>query len=74
MNHKPKFERKCAELKTSMYDVVTGKDTFANTTSEIAEYIGRKFDDAVESSTRVWWTWNYAPLTNQLLPLILMQQ
>lgn len=54
MNHKPKFERKCAELKMPMYDVVTGKDTFAKTTREIAEYIGCKFDDAVESSARVW--------------------
>jgi hypothetical protein len=57
-----------------MYDVVTGKDTFAKTTREITEYIGCKFDDAVESSAWVWWTWNYAPLTNQLLPPILMQQ
>ena len=34
-----------------MYDVITGKDTFAKTTREIAEYVGREFDDAGEFRT-----------------------
>jgi hypothetical protein len=34
-----------------MYDVVSGKDTFAKTTWEIAEYVGREFDDAGEFRT-----------------------
>jgi type II secretory pathway pseudopilin PulG len=34
-----------------VYDVVTGKDTFAKTTREIAEYVGREFDDAGEFRT-----------------------
>jgi hypothetical protein len=44
-------ERKCSDLKNSVYDVVTGKDTFAKTTREIAEYVGREFDDAGEFRT-----------------------
>jgi hypothetical protein len=31
-NREQKFEGKCANLKNSVYDVVTGKDTFAKTT------------------------------------------
>jgi hypothetical protein len=31
-----------------VYDVVSGKDTFAKTTREIAEYVGREFEDAGE--------------------------
>ena len=46
-----KFEGKCSEIKTSVYDVVSGKDTFAKTTREIAEYVGREFDDAGEFRT-----------------------
>jgi hypothetical protein len=34
-----------------VYDVVSGKDTFAKTTREIAEYVGREFDDAREFRT-----------------------
>jgi hypothetical protein len=34
-----------------VYDVVSGKDTFAKTTREIAEYVGREFDDAGEFRT-----------------------
>ena len=34
-----------------MYNVVSGKDTFAKTTREIAEYVGCKFDDAGEFRT-----------------------
>ena len=34
-----------------MYDVVSGKDTFAKTTREIAEYVGHEFDDAGEFRT-----------------------
>jgi hypothetical protein len=50
-NREPKFEGKCADIKTSVYDVVSGKDTFAKTTREIAEYVGRDFDDAGEFHT-----------------------
>ena len=41
----PRFEGKCEDLKTSVYDVVSGKDTFVKTTREIAEYVtqGSKF-------------------------------
>ena len=46
-----KFEGKYSEIKTSVYDVVSGKDTFAKTTREIAEYVGREFDDAGEFRT-----------------------
>ena len=46
-----KFEGKCADIKNSVYDVVSGKDTFAKTTREIAEYVGREFDDAGEFCT-----------------------
>jgi hypothetical protein len=46
-----KFEGKCSEIKTSVYDVVSGKDTFAKMTREIAEYVGREFDDAGEFRT-----------------------
>jgi hypothetical protein len=45
-NRESKFEGKCAELKSSVYDVVSGKDTFAKTTREIAEYVGREFNNA----------------------------
>jgi hypothetical protein len=50
-NSESKFEGKCAELKGSIYDVVSGKETFAKTTREIAEYVGREFDDAGEFRT-----------------------
>jgi hypothetical protein len=46
-----KFEGKCTELKGSVYDVVSGKDTFAKTTREIAEHVRREFDDAGEFRT-----------------------
>jgi hypothetical protein len=48
VNRESKFEGKCSELKASIYDVVTGKDTFAKTTREIAKYVGHEFDDAGE--------------------------
>jgi hypothetical protein len=51
VNRESKFEGKCPELKSSVYDVVSGKDTFAKTTREIAEYVGREFDDAGEFRT-----------------------
>ena len=47
-NRETKFEGKCAEIKTSVYDVVSGKDTFAKTTREIAEYVSHEFDDEGE--------------------------
>jgi hypothetical protein len=50
-NREPKFEGKCSEIKNSVYDVVSGKDTVAKTTREIAEYVGREFDDAGEFRT-----------------------
>jgi hypothetical protein len=34
-----------------VYDVISGKDTFAKTTREIAEYVGREFEDAGEFRT-----------------------
>jgi hypothetical protein len=43
-----KFEGRNADLKNSIYDVTAGKDTFTKTTREIAEYIGRTFEDAGE--------------------------
>jgi hypothetical protein len=51
VNRESKFEGKCSDLKSSVYDVVSGKDTFAKTTREIAEYVGREFDDAGEFRT-----------------------
>jgi hypothetical protein len=50
-NREAKFEGKCTEIKNSVYDVVSGKDTFAKTTREIAEYVGREFNDAGEFRT-----------------------
>jgi len=47
-NREVKFEGKCTEIKNSVYDVISAKDTFAKTTREIAEYVGREFDDAGE--------------------------
>jgi hypothetical protein len=47
----PKFEGKCSEIKSSVYDVSSGKDTFAKITREIAEYVGRKFNDTREFCT-----------------------
>ncbi|MDA3875509.1 MAG: hypothetical protein PF483_00315, partial [Halothiobacillus sp.] len=50
-----KFEGKCADLKGHVYDLssATGKirETFQKTTREIAEYIGREFDDAGDFRT-----------------------
>jgi hypothetical protein len=46
-----RFEGKCEDIKNSVYDVVSGKDTFAKTTREIAEYVGREFDDGAEFRT-----------------------
>jgi hypothetical protein len=50
-NREPKFEGKCSEIKNSVYDMLSGKDTFAKTTREIAEYVSREFDDAGEFRT-----------------------
>jgi hypothetical protein len=47
----PKFEGKRSEIKSPVYDVISGKDTLAKTTREIAEYVGREFDDAGEFRT-----------------------
>ena len=46
-----KFTGKCDDLKGTVYDVSEGKDTFARTTREIAEYVGRVYDDAGEFRT-----------------------
>jgi hypothetical protein len=35
-NREMKFEGKCSDLKGSVYDVVSGKDSFAKTTREIS--------------------------------------
>jgi hypothetical protein len=45
---KARFEGKCADLKDFVYDVTTGKDTFQKPTREIAEYVGKTYDDARE--------------------------
>ena len=47
----PKFEGKCEELKDAVYDVVSGKETFTKTTRDIAEYVGRQFEEAGEFRT-----------------------
>jgi hypothetical protein len=41
-------EGSCEDLKGSVYDVTTGKDTFLKTTRKIAEYVGREYTDAGE--------------------------
>jgi hypothetical protein len=47
-----KFEGKCVNLKSSTYNVTgAGRDTFIKTTREIAEYIGRTYEDAGEFRT-----------------------
>ena len=66
-NHKTKFEGKCAEIKTSVYDVVSGKDTFAKTTREITEYVGHEFKDAGEFQTRMV-EMRLTPLTRLTVP------
>jgi hypothetical protein len=50
-NRETKFEGKCNDLKGSVYDVVSGKDSFAKTTREISKYVGHEFDDAGEFRT-----------------------
>jgi len=49
------FEGKCEALKGHIYDVSRGvnrqSETFQKTTREIAEYIGREFDDGGEFRT-----------------------
>ena len=42
------FQGKCADLKSAVYDVTAGRDTFTKTTRDIAEYIGREYEDAGE--------------------------
>jgi hypothetical protein len=43
-----RFEGSCEDLKGSVYDVTTGKDTFLKTTQKIAEYVGREYRDTGE--------------------------
>ena len=50
-----------------MYDVVSGKDTFAKTTREIAEYVGCEFDDAGECQTGMV-EMRLMPLTKPVVP------
>ena len=60
-NHKPggprleRFEGKCEALKGHIYDIARGSlrqgETFQKTTREIAEYIGREFDEGGEFRT-----------------------
>jgi hypothetical protein len=45
------FVGKCEDLQNNTHDIVAGKDTFLKTTREIAEYVGRTFDDAGEFQT-----------------------
>ena len=50
-----RFEGKCDALKGHIYDVARGSnkhhETFQKTTREIAEYIGREFDEGGEFRT-----------------------
>ena len=46
-----KFVGKCADIEGFVYDVVSSKDTFQKTTREIAEYVGRTYEDAAEFRT-----------------------
>ena len=50
-----RFEGKCEALKGHIYDVAKGMhrqgETFQKTTREIAEYIGREFDEGGEFRT-----------------------
>jgi hypothetical protein len=51
-NRETKLEGKCSELnKGSVYDVVSGKDSFAKTTREIAKCVGHEFNNAGEFRT-----------------------
>ena len=45
------FQGKCADLKSAVYDVTAGRDTFTKTARDIAEYVGREYDDAGEFRT-----------------------
>ena len=47
----PRFEGKCEELKDSVCDMVTRKDTFTKTMWDIAEHVSRQFDEAGEFCT-----------------------
>jgi hypothetical protein len=67
VNREPKFEGKCSEIKNSIYEVISGKDTFAKTTREIAEYVGREFDDTGEFHTGMV-DMRLPPLTEQAPP------
>jgi len=42
------FSGKCDEIRDSIYGVIAGSDTFAQTTREIAEFVARKYKDAGE--------------------------
>jgi hypothetical protein len=52
-NHETKFEGKCSELKGSVYDVVSGKDSFTKTTRDITKNVGHEFNNAREFHTRM---------------------
>ena len=43
-----RFEGACEDLKGSVYDATSGKDTFLKTTRKIAEYVSREYSDAGE--------------------------
>jgi hypothetical protein len=47
-NHEMKFKGKCHKLKGSVYDVVSGKDSFAKMTRKISKYVSHKFNDTGE--------------------------
>jgi hypothetical protein len=48
LQFKERLEGSCEDLKESVYDVTTGKDTFLKTTRKIAEYVGCEYTDAGE--------------------------
>jgi hypothetical protein len=46
-----KFQGACDAIKNSVYDVISGRDTFVRTTREIDEYIGWEYEEAREFRT-----------------------
>jgi hypothetical protein len=50
----------CDAIKNSVYNVVSGRDTFARTTREIAEYVGWEYEEAGEFRMGIcsqnWWS------------------
>ena len=56
------------EIKSSVYDVMSGKDTFTKMTHEIAEYVGHEFDDTGEFCTAGMVSMRLPTLTELMVP------